>query len=243
MSRFWRKILLKIISKKQVNALCQQVRPLKGSESRPQVLLRSDNLVVKFIYKHRKLSNRLFPYVKRMAKQSMQLRKRGVLCVDVQAVYRCPALKCDIVTYPYLAGENILDLLNAVDDPRCLLDALVDYLLALHQQGVYFHDLHFKNILQLEPGKFGLIDIDSVILYNKPLSIKKRVINMAHLVSDEPSFQFLYGFGVQKFLKIYEGASDFSDTDKKQWRRELINVLPFLALVNDEGCAKAVEGE
>ena len=110
----------------------------------------------------------LRPYAQRFHRNSEGLRKRDINTVTVQQVYRCPSIQRDIVTYNYLEGRMLRDVIKQAN-PQ-LVQRLAAFIAELHRKGVYFRSLHLGNILLLPDGALGLIDIAQISFRGSPLT-------------------------------------------------------------------------
>ncbi len=96
---------------------------------------------------------------KRFARNAEKLQALGIPTLQVEAIYRVPHLRCWAVRYRGLEGVSIRHLLKNRQLTSAQQEQLVQFILALHDAGVYFRGLHTGNILLTPDGQMGLIDI------------------------------------------------------------------------------------
>ncbi len=202
---------------------CEGATYLKGTMQRPKLLLCPDGTILKFIYARKKLisSSYFKPYAKRILKNSQYLQAMGIPAMNVQEAFHCQALGCDVVTYPDLKAENVLSLLNKTQDISRLMKKFAHYLAWLHEQGVFFWDLHLQNVLMNDEGTFFLIDIASLKIYKPPLNFHKRFRNIKRLLRIEEKSQVFIHFGVAKFLHDYVEAAGFTVKQQNRFIKKL----------------------
>jgi hypothetical protein len=90
----------------------------------------------------------------------------------------------------------------------------------LHDKGILFRSIHLGNILVLEHGGFGLIDIADMSIQRRPLGLLKRARNFRHLLHDKADRDSLEQYGYERFLEQYE-----SDANICGFRRRLFRSL------------------
>ncbi len=100
---------MKKLTLQQFNELIKDTKTIKGTPNWPKVLLTPDHLVLKLIYKRKKLfsTSFVYPYAYRFARQSKKLQAKGVVAPVVKDIYHCPEKNCHIVTYPLIDGESL----------------------------------------------------------------------------------------------------------------------------------------
>jgi len=74
-----------------------------------------------------------------------------------------------------------LQLAGAADDRAKLIKSFGTFMAKLHEQGVYFRSLHLANVLVLENGEFGLIDLADLRVYPSSLRKSLRQRNLRHM--------------------------------------------------------------
>ncbi|MEH6466420.1 MAG: toluene tolerance protein [Porticoccus sp.] len=171
---------MKKLSKEGYLTLREGAKVIEADTYGDKVLLLADGTYLKlFRVKRLITSARLSPYSKRFAKNATRLAKLGIPTVNVNEVYRIPAIRRTAVHYYPLTGTTLRNLPNGID--IILADKLGRFFRELHDKGVYFRSLHFGNIVLTPENQLGLIDISDMKLYGKSLSDKLRIRNFNHL--------------------------------------------------------------
>ena len=204
------------------NALLQRSKVLMEDRHGIKVLATPDGEIVKLFRRKRLLSSALWdPYAKRFARNAASLKKLGIPTVEVTGLWRVSPLKRDAVVYRRMEGESLRDLEKT--DAR--MEQFARFVAELHAKGVFFRSAHFGNILELPDGRFGLIDMADLACKGRPLGVKERLRNFAHLVKYKVDRQAFDGFGMEKFLVLYEAASGLEgwrlEGFKRQVRKQL----------------------
>jgi len=204
------------------NALLQRSKVLMEDRHGIKVLATPDGGIVKLFRRKRLLSSALWdPYATRFARNAVNLKKLGIPTVEVTGVWRVSPLKRDAVVYRRMEGESLRDLEKT--DAR--MEQFARFVAELHAKGVFFRSAHFGNILELPDGRFGLIDMADLTCKGRPLGVKERLRNFAHLVKYEVDRKAFDAFGMEKFLVLYEAASGLEgwrlEGFKRQVRKQL----------------------
>ena len=176
-----------------------------------KVLLTPDNYIIKLFYPRRRISSALFyPYAYRFWNNAKRLHARGIRTIHCEQLRHDKANRRHIVIYPLLAGTTLRDCLTAGKCGADLLAKLAGFLACLHARGVLFRSIHLGNVLVLEDGEFGLIDIADMQLRPWSLGLDKRARNFRHLLHDRRDREILRGYGYARFLSEYEIAAGLS---------------------------------
>jgi serine/threonine protein kinase len=125
--------------------------------------------------------------------------------------------------YPKIPGITVTQALNQ-QDANNILTPLAKFIAQLHNSGIFFGDIHFGNILQQENGDFALIDIQSIKIKHKPLSIRKRVSNLEKLICEE--IDIISDFGLTRFLDLYLATSPLI---ARKWNKSYLLLKKRLA--------------
>jgi hypothetical protein len=176
-----------------------------------KVLLTPDNHIIKLFYPRRRITSALiYPYAYRFWNNAQRLHARGVRTIRCEQLRHDRANRRHLITYPLLAGTTLRDCLTAGEGSADLLAKLAGFLASLHARGVLFRSIHLGNILVLEDGEFGLIDIADMKLRPWSLGLYKRARNFRHLLHDRRDREILRGYGYARFLAEYETAAELS---------------------------------
>ncbi len=136
-----------------------------------------------FHNRHSRLHALLWPAAKRFARNTQALREREIETPRVTDVMWLDRTKGQSAClYDPLPGMSLEQILKQT--PQLLEDELpriAAFILSLHDKGIYFRSLHLGNVLQLQPGRFGLIDVLDLRLQHRPLSAWQVRRNFDHL--------------------------------------------------------------
>lgn len=203
---------MKEISKERFEALTESAKVLEKDGHGDKVLLLPDDRVCKIFRCKRTISSaKLYPYAQRFADNAAKLKEIGIVSVDVEDVYRVEGMYRDVVFYKLLEGETLRKVIAQEGGGAALAEKFIEYIVELHDKGVYFRSLHFGNVLVLPNGEFGLIDVSDMKIGSKSLGLLKRVRNFRAILRYEEDKGFIEKFGVKKFLDRYISVSDLSE--------------------------------
>ncbi|MDB6145750.1 MAG: Toluene tolerance protein [Pseudomonas sp.] len=149
-----------------------------------KVLRLVDGNFVKLFRRKRLISSAaLFPYAKRFADNTLELKKRGVPCPDVLATYRIAEIARDVVHYEPLPGQTLRQLIADPDrfNDAALLTQFGGFVANLHNQGIYFRSLHLGNVVMTPDNELGLIDIADMRTLRRPLRKSLCLRNFLHM--------------------------------------------------------------
>ena len=122
-------------------------------------------------------SDRIWPYSRRFAQNCRRLRERGVTAPQIEQAFRRSDTGEHILVYPMLAGTPLRKLAGQNVLP---LAELARFYADLHARGVWFRSIHLGNVLRLEQGGFGLIDVTDVYFSRGPLALDARAQNLGY---------------------------------------------------------------
>ena len=88
--------------------------------------------------------------------------------------------------------------------------------------------MHLGNILVLEDGEFGLIDVADMSIQRRPLGLFKRARNFRHLLHDRADRNSLEEFGYGRFLAQYETDADISGIRRRLFRALVRRYAPAM---------------
>lgn len=182
-----RRLLTRPVQKLSVTGLEQlsrEARIIEEDGLGPKVLCLSDGSFLKLFRRRRWYTSGSFnPYSERFAVNSEQLRQMGIPTPQVLNVYRLED-GSSAVHYAPLPGHTLRQVLQGITAPavrQALIERFGKFMAQLHEKGVYFRSLHLGNVLVLEDGEFGLIDLADLRIYPTPLSLSMRQRNLRHM--------------------------------------------------------------
>jgi len=194
-----------------------------------KVLLTPDQHIIKLFYPRRKLTSaRIYPYAYRFWNNARKLREKGVITI------RCEQLRHDrhrgyhLITYPLLPGTTLRDRLAESNNGDDYLDKLATYLVTLHAKGILFRSIHLGNILVLENGDYGLIDVADMSIQQRPLGLIKRARNFRHLLHDHKDREKLCEYGYGRLLENYEAAAGITGYRRGLLRKFIRHHVPAM---------------
>lgn len=144
----------------------------------------------------------LFPKYKTFVRNAEHLARISIPSIEIIQVYYLSHTRAYAVEYAPLEGVDLRSL--AVEEPSKTLEDFIPFLIKLHEKGIYFRGIHLGNVLKLNKGGHGLIDMADLYFSLRPLSIHKRVRNLRHMLNNRDDALLFKTFGVQHFLKMYE---------------------------------------
>lgn len=157
---------------------------IEADHSGPKVLKLADGSFLKVFRRRRWYTSGSFlPYAERFTTNTRQLLSMGISAPAVIDNYRFADLS-SAVHYTPLPGFTVRQELASMDDPierASLIKSLGAFLALLHERGVYFRSLHLGNVLIMEHGQFGLIDVADMRLFPSPLRRALRRRNQHHM--------------------------------------------------------------
>jgi tRNA A-37 threonylcarbamoyl transferase component Bud32 len=170
------------ISLGEFEALCANAEILRGKK-RPRVIRHDTNLISKIWYKKKKLSSDwIYPYYLRFYRNSKKLLSHGIVAPKVRAVIKVKKTYIRMVTYEEIHGLTVRDILQH-NKGDLSIPKLAQFIGRLHDKGIFFTSLHMGNIIKLESGDFGLIDVSNTHFYYFPLGLRTRARNLCNLAS------------------------------------------------------------
>ncbi|OUS28461.1 hypothetical protein A9Q99_13160 [Gammaproteobacteria bacterium 45_16_T64] len=176
---------------------------LEGGADAPKVLLTNDGYIYKLFYRpKRKLSSRaLFSPYKLFIKNSQELQRRNVPSVTVCKTMVAEDGRFNALRYRAVDGIEFRDHVSDVGNGG--ISTLVDIMVELHQQGVFFRAIHLGNILRQSDGHYALIDISDCWFSWGALDAFRRARNLAHLLNYRADKPYFLEYGYAKFINEY----------------------------------------
>lgn len=168
----------------------------------PKVILMPDGDYIKVFNPKSGFTKRhFFPKYKAFIHNAMTLKTLSVPCITIKQVYFLSSNHSYAVRYAPLPGTDLRTL--AQKDLDSTLEHFIPFLSDLHHKGIYFRGIHLANVLQLEPQKYGLIDMADMSFKRGPLDIFMRARNIVHLLFNKDDALFYKAYGVDRFLNLY----------------------------------------
>jgi len=207
------------ISSEEFDQLREGARVLEMDLRGEKVLLTPDKHIIKLFYPRRRFTSAaIYPYALRFWNNAQKLHKKGIPTVSCEQLRYDRQNSRHVITYPLLAGTTLRDCLEQSPDNNDYLTKLTAFLAILHEKGILFRSIHLGNILVLENGGFGLIDIADMSLQRRPLGLFKRARNFRHLLHDKVDRDSLERYGYKRFLEQYETNANISGFRRRLFR-------------------------
>lgn len=175
---------IKMLTPTALQQLTANAQVIEEDGLGPKVLRLVDGSFLKLFRRRRWYTSGSFnPYSERFATNSQQLRNMGIPTPQILDLYR---LKdgSSAVHYSPLPGSTLRQVLQGITAPavrQALVERFGKFMAQLHEQGVYFRSLHLGNVLVLDDGEFGLIDLADMRIYPSSLSLSLRRRNLRHM--------------------------------------------------------------
>jgi tRNA A-37 threonylcarbamoyl transferase component Bud32 len=182
----------------------------------PKVLRLTDGSFLKLFRRRRWYTSGSFnPYSERFALNSEQLQTLGIPTPQTLDLYRFED-GSTAVHYSPLPGHTLRQVLQGITAPavrQALVERFGKFMAQLHEKGVYFRSLHLGNVLVLDDGEFGLIDLADMRIYPSSLSPSLRQRNLRHMQRYTVDRRWLFEDHFEALLNGYAAAASQSDVD------------------------------
>lgn len=182
----------------------------------PKVLRLVDGSFLKLFRRRRWYTSGSFnPYSERFAVNSEQLRNIGIPTPSILDLFRLED-GSSAVHYSPLPGNTLRQVLQGITAPavrQALVERFGKFMAQLHEQGVYFRSLHLGNVLVLEDGEFGLIDVADMRIYPSSLSLSLRQRNLRHMQRYTVDRRWLFEDHFEALLQGYAMTASKSAVD------------------------------
>lgn len=163
-----------------------------------KVLRLADGSMLKLFRRKRLISSAaLYPYAQRFVDNAAALARLGIAAPTVTDLFRVPECKRDVVRYVPVPGETLRQLHREgqltpeqISDLKC---QLAEFVVKLHDLGIYFRSLHLGNVVRMPDGDLALIDVADMKIHRRPLNgwlRKRNLVRMLAIseVSERPWF-------------------------------------------------------
>ncbi|MHC8289318.1 O-antigen ligase family protein [Pseudomonas sp. XS1P51] len=207
---------IKTLTQTALQTLTANAQVIEEDGLGPKVLRLVDGSFLKLFRRRRWYTSGSFnPYSERFAVNSERLRNMGIPTPHILDLYR---LKdgSSAVHYSPLPGNTLRQVLQGITAPdvrKALVERFGKFMAQLHEQGVYFRSLHLGNVLVLEDGEFGLIDVADMRIYPSSLSLSLRQRNLRHMQRYTVDRRWLFEDHFQALLQGYAVMASKSAVD------------------------------
>lgn len=204
------------LSSTRLHDMTREAQIIEEDGLGPKVLRLNDGTFLKLFRRRRWYTSGCFnPYSERFAVNSEQLRRMGIPTPQVLNLYRIDD-GSSAVHYAPLAGHTLRQVLQSITAPavrQALVERFGKFMAQLHEKGVYFRSLHLGNVLVLEDGEFGLIDLADLRVYPTPLSLSLRQRNLRHMQRYTVDKRWLFEDHLDALLLGYAKTASKSAVD------------------------------
>lgn len=168
----------------------------------PKVILMPDGDYIKVFNPKPGLTKRhFFPKYKTFIRNAEELKARGIPCIENKQLYFLTQKGSYAVRYIPLEGKDLRVL--AQGSPDTILEELIPFLIELHNKGIYFRGIHLANVLKLDNGHHGIIDMADLRFKRGPLSMNLRVRNLKHMFKNKDDRDVYLTYGHDRLLNSY----------------------------------------
>lgn len=198
------------------NQLCADAHVIEADGLGPKVLRLADGRFLKVFRPRRWYTSGSFnPYSERFASNAEQLRTLGIPTPQILGLYRLPDAS-SAVSYSPLPGLTLRQALQSLDNSlrESLIERFGQFMAQLHERGVYFRSLHLGNVLLMDDGEFGLIDIADLRIYPSPLRNALRQRNLRHVQRYPQDRAWLFETHFEQLAKGYASVASQGATAK-----------------------------
>lgn len=157
---------------------------------------------------------RLFPKYKKFIHNAKQLTSYGFHTITITHVYYLPHINAYAVRYSPLMGDDFRHVFK--ENPKAGIEPLIDFLVELHDRGVYFHGMHLGNVLYDNAGVFGIIDMADLSFHRAPLRMDLRVRQLRRLLKYHLDRACFDSIGIDTILELYRQKAGVSGV-RKLW--------------------------
>lgn len=204
------------ISFSEFESLCSNAEILRWKNSFPRLMRHNDNLISKIWAKQKKPSSDwIYPYYLRFVRNARKLHSRGIIAPNVQSITKVKKTGIQIVTYEELPGASVREIIKH-DTDMVPLRELGLFIAILHKKGIFFTSLHLGNIIRLDSGDFGIIDIANTHFFLMPLGIYSRARNLSHLLSYKDDMALLCQKTNGDIVEVYLNHLSISSQEKER---------------------------
>lgn len=196
--------------------LCNNAHVIEADGLGPKVLRLDDGSFLKlFRARNWYTSGSFNPYSLRFASNSEQLRERGIPSPAILGLYELQD-HSSAVQYQPLPGLTLRQALQSLDSSlrESLIERFGQFMAQLHERGVYFRSLHLGNVLLMDDGEFGLIDVADMRIYPSALRNALRQRNLRHMQRYPQDRNWLFETHFEQLAKGYASVASPNATAK-----------------------------
>ncbi len=159
---------------------------------------------------------RWFPKYQIFVDNAFYLKKLGFRTIEVTCIYHLPHINAHAVRYNTLPGDDFRHMFRS--DTKMGIELLINFLVLLHQAGIYFHGMHLGNVLYDKKEGFGIIDMADLSFHTTPLRIDLRVRHLKRLLSYHQDHAYFASLGLESILSLYLERAALSPFSQRLFR-------------------------
>lgn len=189
--------------------LCSDAHVIEADGLGPKVLRLADGRFLKVFRPRRWYTSGSFnPYSERFASNAEQLRALGIPTPQILGLYGLSDGSSAVIYSP-LSGLTLRQALQSLDSSlrESLIERFGQFMAQLHERGVYFRSLHQGNVLLMDDGEFGLIDIADLRIFPSPLRNALRQRNLRHMQRYPQDRAWLFETHFEQLAKGYASVA------------------------------------
>lgn len=191
------------MSKQEFSSLTGGAEELERDRFGVKVYRLTDGRIMKLFRIKRFFSlSFVYPYSVRFSRNAERLQARGIVTVTVNRVFFQAGIRRHGVIYEFLAGKDVGSMLQGEKSAE-IIRQLAGFMAQLHRKGIYFRSLHPGNVICLDDGRMGLIDVGDMRFRNRELNMEERNRNFRHLFRRTEYKAALRQFGYAAFVDHY----------------------------------------
>ncbi|MGE1155890.1 O-antigen ligase family protein [Pseudomonas kitaguniensis] len=217
--------------------LCSNAQVIEADGLGPKVLRLEDGSFLKLFRARRWFTSGSFnPYSERFASNSEQLREHDTPSPSILDLYSLHD-GSSAVRYQPLPGLTLRQALQSLDSSlrESLVERFGRFMAQLHERGVYFRSLHLGNVLLMDDGEFGLIDVADMRIYPSALRNALRQRNLRHMQRYPQDRNWLFESHFEQLAKGYASVASPNATAKI---REQVQAFTRPATLGDSPTTK-----
>jgi tRNA A-37 threonylcarbamoyl transferase component Bud32 len=184
--------------------------PAPDPGRRSSIVELADGSVLKLFRRGSRIANLRRSRARQFARSARRLRERGLCTVDVLDVLRVNELGREGVIYRPLPGTEVRQLIRSESATAEVLGAFARLAAELHRKGVYFRGLHLGNVILMDGGSLGLVDVAGTSFSRASLGVAKRVRNLTLILRYPEQSRAVERYGPDSYVGAYLQVSGLS---------------------------------
>ncbi|MGB1581756.1 MAG: hypothetical protein ACPHER_09650 [Nevskiales bacterium] len=214
---------MQTLSQADFEQLIAGAKVLERQDGGLSALKTPDNRLIKVWQRRGGLSSdRIRPYSKRFADNCRRLNERGIPAPVIQERFRIRETGEHVLIYPLLPGLSLDKVAKQGELP---VEELAGLYARLHQAGVLFRSIHLGNVLQLDDGRLGLIDVTDCWFFSRPLGSRFRAQNIGYAWEYRGDHVHFTDAVRRQMLEVYLDEANLGRRKTRRFKAELEDAL------------------